>query len=81
MVSTQANGSQTNDNTNRQMNELCDMMQTLIGAMNAQQQLLQQHLQPLLPQQSHDQYFGGEDQQQGETSEYRRETEDQALLT
>ena len=48
MVNTRENrqGSQMNDNTNRQMNELGNMMQTHVGAMNAQQQLLQQHLQP-----------------------------------
>ena len=51
MVNTQANRqeSRENKNTNTQMNELRDMMQMLEGAMAAQQQLLQQHLQPPQP--------------------------------
>ncbi|GFY85818.1 hypothetical protein Acr_04g0005560 [Actinidia rufa] len=62
------------------MDELRDMMQTLVGAMTAQQQLLQQHLQPQQPQQPRDQYSdGGENQTRGETSEYRGETEDPAI--
>ncbi|GFZ17079.1 hypothetical protein Acr_26g0003490 [Actinidia rufa] len=62
------------------MDELRDMMQTLVGAMATQQQLLQQHLQPSQPQQPRDQYSdGGENQNRGETSEYRGETEDPAI--
>ncbi|GFS41489.1 hypothetical protein Acr_00g0074640 [Actinidia rufa] len=62
------------------MDELRDMMQTLVGAMTAQQQLLQQHLQPPQPQQPRDQYSdGGENQTRGETFEYRGETEDPAI--
>ncbi|GFS41563.1 hypothetical protein Acr_00g0075120 [Actinidia rufa] len=62
------------------MDELRDMMQTLVGAMATQQQLLQQHLQPPQPQQSRDQYSdGGENQTRGETSEYRGETEDPVI--
>ncbi|GFZ19448.1 hypothetical protein Acr_28g0001530 [Actinidia rufa] len=49
--------------------------------MTAQQQLLQQHLQPPQPQQPRDQYSdGGENQTRGETSEYRGEIEDPAIL-
>ncbi|GFZ15864.1 hypothetical protein Acr_25g0002730 [Actinidia rufa] len=62
------------------MDELRDMMQTLVGAMATQQQLLQQHLQPPQPQQPRDQYSdGGENQTRGETSEYRGETEDPVI--
>ena len=44
------------------MNELRDMMQTLVGAMTAQQ-LLQQYLQSPQPQQAKDQYSNGGDNQ------------------
>ena len=80
MVNTRSNGQGNRANANTQMDELRDMMQTLVGAMAAQQQLLQQHLQPPQPQQARDQYSGGgENQNQGETSEYRGETEDPAI--
>ncbi|GFY97793.1 hypothetical protein Acr_12g0003340 [Actinidia rufa] len=62
------------------MDELRDMMQTLVEAMAAQQQLLQQYLQPPQPQQPRDQYSdGGENQNRGETSKYRGETEDPTM--
>ncbi|GFY97647.1 hypothetical protein Acr_12g0001880 [Actinidia rufa] len=79
MVNTRANGQgdRENKNTNTQMNELRDMVQALVGAMAAQQQLFQQYMQPPQPPQGRDQYSGGgENRQQGETSEYREETED-----
>ncbi|GFY96908.1 hypothetical protein Acr_11g0012140 [Actinidia rufa] len=80
MVNTRSNGQGNRVNANTQMDELRDMMQTLVGAMTAQQQLLQQHLQPPQPQQPRDQYSdGGENQNRGETSEYRGETEDPAI--
>ena len=63
MINTQSNkqGNQVNDN--KQMNELRDIMRRLVGAMVVQQQLLEQHLQPLQPQQARDQYLdGGENQ-------------------
>ena len=66
-----------NENTNTQMNELRDMVEARVGAMAAQQQLFQQHMQP---PQARDQYYGGrENRQQGQTSEYRGETEDPAI--
>ncbi|XP_057459270.1 uncharacterized protein LOC130749931, partial [Actinidia eriantha] len=82
MVNTRANGQgdRENENTNTQMNELRDMVQALVGAMAAQQQLFQQYMQPPQPPQGRDQYSGGgENRQQGETSEYREETEDPAI--
>ncbi|GFY97798.1 hypothetical protein Acr_12g0003390 [Actinidia rufa] len=80
MVNTRSNGQGNRVNANTQMDELRDMMQTLVGAMATQQQLLQQHLQPPQPQQPRDQYSdGGENQTRGETSEYRGETEDPAI--
>ena len=69
-----------NENTNTQMNELRDMVQARVGAMAAQQQLFQQHIQPPQPPQVRDQYSGGGDnRQRGETSEYRGETEDPTM--
>ncbi|GFY97794.1 hypothetical protein Acr_12g0003350 [Actinidia rufa] len=80
MVNTRSSGQGNRVNANTQMDELRDMMQTLVGAMATQQQLLQQHLQPPQPQQPRDQYSdGGENQTRGETSEYRGETEDPAI--
>ena len=82
MVNTRATGQgdRENENTNTQMNELRDMVQALVGAMAAQQQLFQQHIQPPQPPQVRDQYSGGgENRQRGETSEYRGETEDPAM--
>ncbi|GFS30827.1 hypothetical protein Acr_00g0014390 [Actinidia rufa] len=80
MVNTRSSGQGNRVNANAQMDELRNMMQTLVGAMTAQQQLLQQHLQPPQPQQPRDQYSdGGENQTRGETSEYRGETEDPAI--
>ncbi|GFZ11694.1 hypothetical protein Acr_23g0000790 [Actinidia rufa] len=68
------------------MDKLRDMMQTLVGAMAAQQQLLQQHLQPPQPpqppqpQQPRDQYSDdGENQNRGETSKYKGKIEDTAI--
>ena len=82
MVNTRLNGQGNQVNDNTQINELRDMMQTLVRAVATKQQLLQQHLQSLQPQQARDQHSdGGENQQQGETSKYRKETKDQALLT
>ena len=53
------------------------MVQALVGAMATQQQLFQQYMQP---PQDKDQYFGGgENRQQGETSEYRGEIEDPTI--
>ncbi|GFS30371.1 hypothetical protein Acr_00g0011520 [Actinidia rufa] len=70
MVNTRSSGQGNRVNANTQMDELRDMMQTLVGAMAAQQQLLQQHLQPPQPQQPRDQYSdGGENQTRGETSD------------
>ncbi|XP_057502685.1 uncharacterized protein LOC130786392 [Actinidia eriantha] len=80
MVNTRSSGQGNRVNANTQMDELRDMMQTLVGAMTAQQQLLQQHLQPPQPQQPREQYSdGGENQTRGETSEYRGETEDPTI--
>ncbi|GFY80698.1 hypothetical protein Acr_01g0005070 [Actinidia rufa] len=82
MVNTRSSGQGNRVNANTQMDELRDMMQTLVGAMATQKQLLQQHLQPPQPQQPRDQYSDdGENQNQGETSEYRGETEDPAIPT
>ena len=44
MVNTRSNRQENRVNANTQMDELRDMMQTLVGTMAAQQQLLQQHL-------------------------------------
>ncbi|GFY97792.1 hypothetical protein Acr_12g0003330 [Actinidia rufa] len=81
MVNTRSSEQGNRVNANTQMDdELRDMMQTLVGAMATQQQLLQQHLQPPQPQQPRDQYSDGEENQtRGETSEYRGETEDPAI--
>ncbi|GFY95312.1 hypothetical protein Acr_10g0006970 [Actinidia rufa] len=80
MVNTRSSGQGNQVNANTQMDELREIMQTLVGAMTAQQQLLQQHLQPPQPQQPRDQYSdGGENQTRGETSEYRGKTEDPAI--
>ena len=49
MVNTRVNGQGSKTNSTRQMNEIRDIMQTLVGAMHAQQQLFQEHFQP--PQQ------------------------------
>ena len=76
MVNTRASGQgdRENENTNTQMNELRDMVQALVGAMAAQQQLFQQHMQPPQPPQARDQYSGGgESRHPGETSEYRED--------
>ncbi|GFS32073.1 hypothetical protein Acr_00g0020670 [Actinidia rufa] len=80
MVNTRSSGQENRVNANTQMDELKDMMQTLVGAMATQQQLLQQHLQPPQPQQPRDQYSdGGENQNRGETSEYKGEIEDPTM--
>ena len=65
MVNTRANGqgSKENKNTNTQMNKLRDILQTSMGVMASQQQLLQQDLQSSQLQQAKDQYSsGGENQ-------------------
>ncbi|XP_057511765.1 uncharacterized protein LOC130793917 [Actinidia eriantha] len=80
MVNTRSSGQGNRVNANTQMDELRDMMQTLVGAMAAQQQLVQQYLQPPQPQHPRDQYSdGGENQTRGKTSEYRGEIEDPAI--
>ena len=80
MVNTRSNGQGNQVNDNMQMNELNDMMRILVGAMAAQQQLLQQHLQPPQPQQAMDQHSDrGENQHQGKMSEPREETKDPAI--
>ena len=65
MVNTRANGqgSKEKKNTNTQMNKLRDILQTSMGVMASQQQLLQQQLQSSQLQQAKDQYSsGGENQ-------------------
>ncbi|XP_057469656.1 uncharacterized protein LOC130758731 [Actinidia eriantha] len=66
-------------NENPQMTELRDMVQMLVGAVTAQQELLQQHFQPPEPQQTRELESNRGETQQGETSEYRGVTEDPVI--
>ncbi|PSS08087.1 Alanine--tRNA ligase like [Actinidia chinensis var. chinensis] len=61
------------------MTELRGMVQMLVGAVTAQQELLQQHFQPPKPQQTRELDSSREKTQQGETSEYRGVTEDPVI--
>ncbi|XP_057485851.1 uncharacterized protein LOC130772128 [Actinidia eriantha] len=75
MDNTQGSG-QESGNDNPQMAELRDMVQMLVGAVTAQQQLLQQHFQPPQPQETRELDLSRGETRQGETSEYRGVTED-----
>ena len=80
MSDTRGQGSgQDSGNDNPQMAELRDMVQMLVGAVTAQQELLQQHFQPPQPQQTRELDSSRGETQQGETSEYRGVTEDPAI--
>ncbi|GFZ04260.1 hypothetical protein Acr_16g0008840 [Actinidia rufa] len=61
------------------MTELGDMVQMLVGAVTALQQLLQQHFQPSQPQKTREFNSRRGETQQGKTSEYRRVTEDPVI--
>ncbi|GFZ13525.1 hypothetical protein Acr_23g0019100 [Actinidia rufa] len=67
---------QEGGNDNPQMTELRNMVQMLVGAVTAQQQLLQQHFQPPQPQETRELDLSRGETQQGETSEYRGVIED-----
>ncbi|GFS46014.1 hypothetical protein Acr_00g0099590 [Actinidia rufa] len=75
MEDTRGSG-QEGGNDNPQMTELRNMVQMLVGAVTAQQQLLQQHFQPPQPQETRELDLSRVETQQGETSEYRGVTED-----
>ncbi|GFS35508.1 hypothetical protein Acr_00g0040270 [Actinidia rufa] len=75
MDNTRGSG-QEGGNDNPQMTELRNMVQMLVGAVTAQQQLLQQHFQPPQPQETRELDLSRGETQQGETSEYRGVTED-----
>ncbi|GFZ15844.1 hypothetical protein Acr_25g0002530 [Actinidia rufa] len=75
MDNTRGSG-QEGGNDNAQMTELRNMVQMLVGAVIAQQQLLQQHFQPPQPQETRELDLSRAETQQGETSEYRGVTED-----
>ncbi|GFY97147.1 hypothetical protein Acr_11g0014530 [Actinidia rufa] len=78
MDNTRGSG-QEGGNDNPQMTELRNMVQMLVGAVTAQQQLLQQHFQPPQPQETRELDLSRAETQQGETSEYRGVTEDPIL--
>ncbi|GFZ18350.1 hypothetical protein Acr_27g0000890 [Actinidia rufa] len=75
MDNTRGSG-QEGGNDNAQMTELRNMVQMLVGAVTAQQQLLQQHFQPPQPQETRELDLSRTKTHQGETSEYRGVTED-----
>ncbi|GFY97649.1 hypothetical protein Acr_12g0001900 [Actinidia rufa] len=75
MDNTRGSG-QEGGNDNPQMTELRNMVQMLVGAVTAQQQLLQQHFQPPQPQETRELDLSRTETHQGETSEYRGVTED-----
>ncbi|GFZ15971.1 hypothetical protein Acr_25g0003800 [Actinidia rufa] len=70
---------QEGGNDNPHMTELRNMVQMLVGAVTAQQQLLQQHFQPPQPQETRELDLSRAETQQGETSEYREVTEDPVI--
>ncbi|GFZ12732.1 hypothetical protein Acr_23g0011170 [Actinidia rufa] len=70
---------QEGGNDNPQMTELRNMVQMLVGAVTAQQQLLQQHFQPPQPQETKELDLSRAETQQGETLEYRGVTEDPVI--
>ncbi|GFZ04224.1 hypothetical protein Acr_16g0008480 [Actinidia rufa] len=78
MDNTRGSG-QEGGNENPQMTELRNMVQMLVGAVTAQQQLLQQHFQPPQPQETRELDLSRAETQQGETSEYRGVTEDPVI--
>ena len=61
------------------MIERWDMVQMLVGAVTAQQQLLQQHFQPPQPQQTKELDSSRRETQQGKPSESIGVTEDLAI--
>ncbi|GFZ20004.1 hypothetical protein Acr_28g0007090 [Actinidia rufa] len=75
MDNTRGSG-QESGNENPQMTELRNMVQMLVGAVTAQQQLLQQHFQSPQPQETRELDLSRTETHQGETSEYRGVTED-----
>ncbi|GFY87586.1 hypothetical protein Acr_05g0012250 [Actinidia rufa] len=66
MDDTQGSG-QEGGNDNPQMTELRNMVQMLVGAVTAQQQLVQQHFQPQQPQETRELDLNRAETQQGET--------------
>ncbi|GFY95723.1 hypothetical protein Acr_11g0000290 [Actinidia rufa] len=70
---------QEGGNDNPQMTELRNMVQMMVGAVTAQQQLLQQHFQPPQSQETRELDLSRGKTQQGKTSEYRGVTEDLAI--
>ena len=70
---------QESGNDNPRMTELRDMVQMLVGAIAAQQQLLQQHFQLPQPQQTRELDSNRAKTQEGETSECKGVTEDPTI--